>query len=297
MKSNYSIDDLYYFCTVAQLSSFKLASKQLGIPLSTLSRRIHKLENDMQIRLLNRDSHRVTLTHTGERYFQRYKELFDEFTIINEDLHGEKHTPRGKIRVTAPLNASHQYLREMLFDFMELYPDIQIDIQISSELIDIESEGIDIAFRVGRPILTNWISRPLLDIHFVLCSSPDLDTQNIRTPEDLHQYPCCISRPMAIWELVNEASGDVCDFQPSSEIRIESNDIQIISNAISRGFGIGYIPDYYVQQQCDAGVMKRVLPDWKSKPRRLFMMYKDRVNMPLRVRLLIDYILENLKIE
>lgn len=96
MKPSYSLDDLRCFCAVARSGSFKDAAQSLGMPLSTLSRRIRQLEADLQLRLLNRDAHRVVLTSTGEQYFQRSVALFDELDDIDEDLHRDKHQPQGK---------------------------------------------------------------------------------------------------------------------------------------------------------------------------------------------------------
>ena len=101
-----------------KLGSFKKASDNLAIPLSTLSRRIRQLEDDLQLRLLNRDPHRVTLTHTGSQYYDRYCALFDELNGIELDLNEEKTKPKGKIRITAPIYLGKHFLRAIFCDFL-----------------------------------------------------------------------------------------------------------------------------------------------------------------------------------
>ncbi|QUJ66428.1 LysR family transcriptional regulator [Photobacterium sp. GJ3] len=291
MKSNYSLDDLRCFCTVARMGSFKAAAEQLGMPLSTLSRRIRQLETDLQLRLLNRDAHRVSLTHTGQQYFERSGALFDELSDIGEDLHRDKHEPQGKIRISAPINAGSQFLRTIFFDFLQQYPDIQLDLQFSNSLIDIEAQAMDVVFRVGSPVVENWIARPLKDIHFIVCGHPDYPVQAITHPEMLSEHPSIVCHPMSIWQLVHPKSGLEYDHQPAKGLRLEVDEIRMLTHAIQSGLGIGYIPDYFAVPMIKQGELSRVLADWQSQPRTLFMLYRDRDHLPMRVRLFVEFVM------
>lgn len=291
MKPNYSLDDLRFFCSVARLASFKEAAQELNMPLSTLSRRIRQLEEDLQLRLLNRDAHRVSLTHTGEQYFLRANTLFEELSDISEDLHKEKHQPKGKIRISAPINAGSQFLRHIIYDFMQEYPDIQLDLRFSNTLIDIEAEGMDVVFRVGNPLVDNWIARPLKNIHFILCTQPNDALPELTHPQELCGYPVIICHPMSVWHLVHHQTRQEFDYQPQKEIRLEVDEIQMLTHGVKIGVGIGYIPDYFALPMIERGELRRVLPDWCSKERTLFLLYRDRNNLPLRVRMFIEYVL------
>ncbi|EKO3988043.1 LysR family transcriptional regulator [Vibrio fluvialis] len=292
MKPSYSLDDLRCFCAVARSGSFKDAAQSLGMPLSTLSRRIRQLEADLQLRLLNRDAHRVVLTSTGEQYFQRSVALFDELDDIDEDLHRDKHQPQGKIRISAPINAGSQFLRTIFYDFLLQYPDIQLDLSFSNSLIDIEAEGMDVVFRVGSPVVDNWIARPLKHIHFILCAHPDYDISTITTPEKLCGHPTIICRPMIPWQLVNKASGEEFDYHPQKGVRLEVDEVLMLTHAVKTGIGIGYVPDYFALPMIAQGEMTHVLPVWSSKVRTLFMLYRDRDHLPLRVRLFVEFVMQ-----
>ncbi|OOF22036.1 LysR family transcriptional regulator [Salinivibrio sp. IB574] len=291
MKPNYSLDDLRCFCTVAQLGSFKAAAQQLAMPQSTLSRRIRQLEQDLALRLLNRDAHRISLTQIGHRYFDRAAGLFDELQALNDDLVSEKHHPQGKIRISAPINAGKQFLRRVFFDFMREYPEIQLDLNFSNSLIDIEAEGMDVVFRVGNPVVENWIARTLTDIHFILCASPDSDYHDVRSPNDLSGQPVVICHPMTVWELTHQQTGEAFDYQATTGIRAEVDEIEMLTHAVQAGFGIGYIPDYSALPLIEQGELQRVLPQWCSRARTLFLLYRDREQVPLRVRLLVEFVL------
>lgn len=295
MKPSYSLDDLRCFCAVARSGSFKDAAESLGMPLSTLSRRIRQLETDLQLRLLNRDAHRVALTCTGEQYFQRSVALFDELNDIDEDLHRDKYQPQGKIRISAPINAGSQFLRTIFYDFLLQYPDIQLDLSFSNSLIDIEAEGMDVVFRVGNPVVENWIARPLKHIHFILCSHPGYDISSITTPDRLCGHPTIICRPMIPWQLVHKESGDEFDYHPNRSVRLEVDEILMLTHAIKTGLGIGYVPDYFALPMIAQGEMNHVLPDWSSKVRTLYMLYRDRDHLSMRVRLFIEFVIMHFK--
>lgn len=291
MKSNYSLDDLRYFCTVAKLGSFKLAAQSLGMPFSTLSRRIRHLEENLQLRLLNRDAHRVLLTHTGERYFQRFSLLFEEVDHLSDELHHDKSLPKGKIRICAPISASEQFLYSLFSDFSLMYPDIGLDLHISNTLIDIESQAIDVVFRVGNIMVENWIARPLKNIQFILCANPDIYISDIHEPGDLRGKPTVVCHPMASWPLVNPDTGEHCDYQPNQGIRMEVNEVQMGVHGVKSGMGIGYLPDYLAHPLINSGELIQVLPGWTSNERTLFMLYREREFIPVRVRLFIEFVM------
>ncbi|MFB2660242.1 LysR family transcriptional regulator [Shewanella mangrovisoli] len=290
MKPNYSLDDLRCFCAVARSGSFKEAAQSLGMPLSTLSRRIRQLETDLQLRLLNRDAHRVILTSIGEQYFERSVALFDELNNIDEDLHRDKYQPQGKIRISAPINSGTHFLRSIFYDFLLQYPDIQLDLSFSNSLIDIEAEGMDVAFRVGNPVVENWIARPLKHIHFILCSHPDYDISSITSPDKLCGQPTIICRPMIPWQLVHKTTGEEFDYHPNKGVRLEVDELMLLTHAIKTGIGIGYVPDYFALPMIAQGEVNHVLPDWSSKARTLSMLYRDRDHLPMRVRLFIEFV-------
>ncbi len=256
-----------------------------------MSRRIYQLEQDLQLRLLNRDAHKVSLTHTGELYFLRYSELFDELNDIGEDLHSEKHQPKGKIRVCAPINAGSQFLKDIFYDFLVLYPDIQLDLRFSNTLVDIEGEGIDVVFRVGVPVVDHWIARKLVDIRFMVCSSPSSQIPTLLHPTELCGKPLILCHPMSVWNLVNINTGQAYDYHPNKNIRMEVDEIQLLTHGVKKGVGIGYIPDYFALPLIESGELCHVLPEWRSQARRLSMLYRDRDNLPLRVRLFIEFVL------
>lgn len=293
MQSNYSLDDLRSFCTIVKLGSFKKASDNLGMPLSTLSRRIRQLEDDLQLRLLNRDAHRVTLTHTGSQYYDRYCVLFEELNEIESDLNEEKHTAQGKIRITAPIYLGQHFLSSLFCDFLLQYPDIQLDLRFSNSLIDLEEERIDVAFRMRNSTIDDWVARQLKFTSNFLCCHPSLSLEHINHPDQLDALSKVTCFRLVPWQLDNQITGEKCDYHPVNLIRLEVDEVQMMTYAVKMGLGISYIPDYIALPMIERGELKRVLPDWQSEGQVFSMLYRDRKNMPLRVRLFIEYVLKH----
>ncbi|MEL0630879.1 LysR family transcriptional regulator [Psychromonas aquatilis] len=294
MKAKYSLDDLRYFCIIASLSSFKKAAKKLDIPLSTLSRRVRQLETDLQLRLLERNAHRVTLTHIGEQYYARYKGLFEQVDNIELDLDNEKNQAKGQIRVTAPIYLGQQILSEIFCDFLADYPEIQLDLRFSNDLVDIEALGIDVAFRVRNSTIDNWVARELKLTGNILCCNAAIDLDYLVRPEQLNDVKKVTCIGLKPWKLENSSTGEQYQYNPEHQICLETDEIQMMINAVKAGLGVSYVPDYIAYPLIKQGKLKQVLPGWKSPEQVISILYRDRVNIPLRVRLLIEYVLKRL---
>lgn len=294
MKLNYSLDDMRLFWVVAQQGSFKLAAQHLGIPPSTLSRRINLLEQSLGLRLLHRDAHRVNLTATGQRYLERCGPLFIELNQVSGELHADKHQAVGKLRISAPINTTYRWLGESLNAFQRHYPNIDIDLSLSNMNIDVSENAIDIAFRVGEPKDPDWIARPLTTISFVLCaSSSATQWHTLHAIEALEQHPVIIAKPVKTWRLQHNITGQDFEFEPRGNIKLAVDDMAIASQAVVAGLGIGLLPISMASEQIQSGKLVQILPEWQGIPRTAYLMYRDRDNLPLRVRLLIDFMLAN----
>ncbi len=293
MAANYSLDDLRYFCAIVKLGSFKKASESLNMSLSTLSRRIRLLEKSLQLTLLNRDAHRVTLTHTGELYYERYRKLFEEVDCIEQELSEEVDQPKGKIRISAPIYMGKHFLSSIFCDFLQQYPEIQLDLRFSNDLIDVEKQGIDIAFRVRDPAIDNWVIRELKLTKNVLCGHPSQAYHCITHPEQLEDQPKVTCVGLVPWKLKNQITSEEFQFQPNHQIRLQVDEIQMMKDAVESGIGISYMPDYIALPLIDSGKLTRILPDWQSETQPFSMLYRDRKQIPYRVRLLIEYTLQH----
>ncbi len=292
MKFNYSLDDMRSFCAVVRYGSFRQASVMLDMPLSTLSRRVAKLEADLALRLLNRDAHRVQLTHAGQQYYERSAHIFDELQNVAFCLLQDKNQAKGTIRISAPVNFGRDILAPHFNAFLKKYPDINLDLRLSNQTIDIEEQAIDIAFRIGEHSADHWIGRQLTNISFMICAAGNIDVSGIQAPSDLVGYPTVLCHPMSTWHLQHRLTGEIQTHQAVHNIRLKVDDISLLTQAIADGIGLGFIPDYDARPLIESGHLQWVLPEWNNQPRGCQMLYRDRDNMPHRMHLLIDFMLK-----
>jgi len=292
MQFKYSLDDLRLFWLVAQAGSFRAAAEQLAMPPSTLSRRINALEQSLGLRLLHRDAHRISLTGTGQQYLARCGPLFHELQDIAGDMQADKQQPIGLIRLTAPVNAMHRWLAAALQDFQLKHPKIELDIRLSNWVLDVGEHAIDLAIRVGEPKLQGWIARPLTLVQSVLCaSSHQPQWAEVTHPADLVNYPLVIGNPILQWRLIQQQTEELFEYRPQGNIRLAVDDLNMAQRAIEAGVGIGYLPRRVVEEQMELGRLLPVAPDWRGPRRHMYLLYRDRDNQPLRLRLLIEHLL------
>jgi LysR family transcriptional regulator, transcriptional activator AphB len=291
MKNDYSLDDLRLFWVVARLGSFTKAAEHLTMPVSTLSRRIAQLEGRLAIRLLHRDAHRLNLTEIGQRYLERCDPLFQELNAISGELHDELHVPRGRLRIAAPITIAQQWLGAALSRFLLLYPHIQLDVTLSNNNIDLMDSGIDLAVRAGEQYTQEWIARPLGQVAMMLCAERQLaEVLDLTQPEQLDSAPLVQSRPIRVWRLQHPESGQTRECRPSANIRLAVDDMATAAHAVASGLGVGLLPRFLMAPWLGSGAVVPVLAPWEGQPRPLYLLYRDRGQQPLRLRLLIDFL-------
>ncbi|GAA0312899.1 LysR family transcriptional regulator [Psychrobacter aestuarii] len=277
---------------VAKYASFTQAAHALDMPLSTLSRRIAHLENQLNVTLLHRDAHRVQLTYEGQLYYQKSTGWFEQLSSTVGCLQQNTQQASGLIRVTAPINLTQSSLAPLFNDFLHTYPDIQLDLRLSNRHLDIEEDAIDVAFRVGEHSHADWVGRALYPIQMIICSAPTLINDHLRAPEDLAALPKVVMYPILPRPLEHIVSGERCAFANTDNVRMWVNDLDVLTQAVIAGVGIGLVPDYIAKPLIAAGKMVHVLPEWRNQPRVCHMLYRHRDHIPHRVRLFIDFILE-----
>lgn len=299
MKSKPSLDDLQLFHDVVQQGSLRAASATLRIPIATLSRRLQKLERSLGARLLERSAHHFALTDTGRQYFAACGPLLSDLQAVTGHLDETRHGLSGLLRVTAPVNLSQQWLGQCFFDFMRRYPGIRLQLQVSNHYENLIEQQLDAAIRVGEPQESGqWIARPVWQTFLALCASHTYlkTAPPIEHPRDLAQQALVVATPMSPWALTQKLSGETFVVQPQPHF--QCNDIQVALDAVSAGYGIVLVPDYYFLSPPEGASRDRarqlvsVLPEWYGQPRPIYLMYRDREVMSARLRVFVDHVVE-----
>lgn len=292
MKLNYSLDDMRLFWVVSEQGSFVKAAKLLEMPTSTLSRRIMQLEDSLQLRLLNRDAHRLSLTGTGRQYLARCAPLFSELESLSNELHEEEQEANGLITITAPVQFSHHVLEDMFNEFMLLYPKVQIDLKLSDHNIELEGEFIDLALRSGSEAPEGYCSTPLYSICGVLCASVQRpEWHQISALDDFDAFPVVVSRPILSWPFIDTRTDERVIYTPADNIRLQVDDTEMSQQAILAGVGIGLLPCFMAKHFLDSGELVDIKSPFKSDLRTIYMIHRDQTKQSYRLRLLINFMM------
>lgn len=275
------------FVRLADLGSFTRVAEQVNSSKSMISKEISRLEADLGTRLLHRSTRNVQLTHVGEGYLQRAREILSKLDDADNFVQDLQQNLRGKLKINAPMALGITDLSHLFADFMKANPEIELDIHLGDENIDLVEQGFDLGFRASsQPIDSNYVGRPLTRFTYKICVSPGyLKTHpTITHPRDLKAHNCFIYsyfQGKNVWPI----EGGI---EVTGNLRV--NNTMFMMESIKQGLGIGFIPDFVCQQAIDSGQVVEVLADSKKSLLTLYALYPVRKFVPPKLVQCIEYL-------
>jgi len=257
------LNSLAMFVQVVRAGSFSEAARRLGMPASTLSRRIEQLEGQLKTRLLHRSTRKLAPSAEGQALLERYGAALDQLVEI-EQLHADAQAPSGSVRVTAMAGLFEFFRMDWLVEFYARYPNISIDFLLDDTVSDLVSDRIDLALRMGIETGTSFKVRRITPSAMVLAASPTYLERypGPRTLRELAEQDCLtISNRNGrnTWRLQGPRG--------SQEVPIKSrlavNDMRVLVQACVAGLGIALLPQLMVEPMLAQGKLVRVLPTYR----------------------------------
>lgn len=288
-----TLDGLRTVIAVVESGSFTAASERLGMSKALVSKYVGEVEAHLAIRLFNRSTRRLALTEAGERYYRRALPLLEEFAALADSV-GDEQAPRGLLRVSVPVTFGEMKLSPLLPGFLERYPDIQIDLQLTDRKIDMLEAGIDLVIRIGGVDDSSLIARQINTLPLVLCASPGYIARH-GSPgniQELALHQCIIDSNFAIGRQWPLTSPQQISETVAVQSRIAVNSPSAVKAMVLAGGGIGLIPRFIVEAQLASGALQPVLPDHSTLSFGLFAIYPHRRYLPIKVRCFIDFLLD-----
>ncbi|MBL9053149.1 MAG: LysR family transcriptional regulator [Tabrizicola sp.] len=280
------------FVTVASAGGFRAAADRLGLPNSTVSRRIAELERDIGLRLFNRTTRRVELTEAGQTYFDRCRRIIDEARLAHEELSGMVSQPTGLIRASVPVDFTLVYLADILADFVRAYPGIRLDLDVSPRQSNLVTDPVDLTIRIGEVSDPNLIARRLFSAELALFAAPTYlsGRDAILAPPDLLHHDCLrvVDRPL---RLVGP-NGQLQTIPAQGSFI--ANNVGLLHRLTRQGLGITALPIDLTREDVTTGTLVPVLPDWRPPPVPVNALTETRL-LPAKVRVFIDFLIARLK--
>ena len=288
------LDSDRMFLAVIETGSFTAAAEKLGTRSGQASKMISRLETELGVRLLNRTTRSLAPTEAGRAYYDRLKPLVDELDTLDLDIRNISQSPRGRLRLTAPLTFGTRELAPALNAFAGLYPDIELDVTFSDRVVNVVDEGFDLAVRVGRPGDSSLIIRRLCAVRIVVVGARSYLEQHDapKSPSDLAEHACIIDtnfREPTRWPFKGE-TGEV--EMASVDGRIRYSNAEACVQAAELGLGLACVPAFVAGESLRSGRLIRLLPSFEPDPYDVHVLYPHSRHLAAKVRLLVDFLSE-----
>ncbi len=287
-----NLNALRLFVKVVEAGSFVGAAKALGIPKTTVSRRLSELEAHLEVRLLQRDSRRLSLSPEGTRFYNRCQKIISDIDDAVLELCEGAKTPGGPLRVTCSPLIGESFLGEWCLEYLQEFPNVNLELSFLGRKTDLIEEGFDVAIRAGIPASSNLIARKFTKVSQYLCASPSyLEEHNAPLqPAELSEHKCIsynANRTRAPWTLHNEA-GDSQRIDVSGAVL--ANSYPLVLKACTSGHGIASMPAFLCCEELRKGSVVRVLPKWSQSPHWIFALYPSRENLSVTMTSFLDFL-------
>lgn len=286
------LDDLNLFRLVVDNGSYTATSRKTTIPVATITRRIQALEEGLNLRLLNRNARKLSLTEAGQRFYDECAPLLRHLAETTENISDECRGASGKLRISAPSNTAKRMIMPMLNEFMAKYPDIRIELLMTNYADQLDPTEWDVIFRVGPQRDSTLIARKINEVKDVLVASPKYlaDCGDLHHADDLRHHALLKGLPLVKWQLTN-SQGETVTINEKG--RLEASELNVVRKACTHGLGISLMPDVMIEAYLREGRLVRVLDDWSANSRDIYMLYNHKNHQPEKVRLLIDFIAQH----
>lgn len=287
------LERLHIFTRVVDCMSFTRAAESLSIPRSTVSTAVKDLESALGARLINRTTRALDVTQEGQLLYKQSLLLLENYERLAGAFSTEVGAPSGKLRINVPGRLGRRVLVPALPDFLDQYPDIDIQMGVTDRAVDLVGEGVDCVIRVGALADSNLIARPLGSLPLCNCASPAyLARFGIpKTTEDLSTH--------RIVAFVSSMTGSVESWEYEQEGRVESvllparvtvNTAEALIAGALAGLGLIQVPRYDVLHHLESGRLVSILPMAVPEPMPITLLYPHREHMTRRLEAFIDWV-------
>jgi DNA-binding transcriptional LysR family regulator len=286
------LESMTAFVCVARAGGFSAASRELGIPLATLSRRVAELESALGVRLLHRSTRQVVVTDAGRVFFAACQRALDDLRDAEDAVKSEYRTPRGDLMITAPIAFGRLHLQPVALDFLAAHPQINLRLQLTDKVLNIADEHIDLALRIAHLPDSSLTARTLGSTRLVVCGSPAYLKAHgapVR-PEDLMQHDCIAWATLGPRDTWWFRSDSATAKQTPIRTRLATTLAESALDAAVAGIGLVQTTSYQASQAIAAGRLVVLLRKFECATTPVSLVYvRDRL-VPLKLRAFIDFV-------
>lgn len=290
------LTSLGIFVAAVDEGSFAAAARRHGLTPAMAGKHVSDIEARLNVRLLQRTTRRLSLTEAGQAYYERSKQILDAFDEANREAADTQGSARGMLRVAAPVTFGAMHLGQVVAQYAQDHPQVNVDVVLSDRYVDLIDAGVDVAVRIGRLEDPALVTRRIAPCRMVVCASPAYLARHgtPRKPADLQHAP-----RLAFSEAVSAGDWTLLDAKGRAHVvggppRISANNVQLLLSAALSGAGIAYGPTFVFGESLRRGELTALLPAYRTADLAIQAVYPSARRIPYKVRRFVDYLAQAL---
>jgi DNA-binding transcriptional LysR family regulator len=282
--------------TAAEAGSLSAASRRLGMPLATVSRKVSELEMRLKTRLLNRSSRHLTLTEAGRSYVAACKRILDDVGEAERAASGEYLAPRGELNITAPIVFGRLHVLPLVAAFLGAYPEVDVRMMLVDRMVNLVEEHIDLAVRIGELPDSSLVASRVGTIRRVVCASPAyFAARGTPTkPSELGPHDCIAFEGLTSPDAWIFTAGKK-EISVPIHSRLTVNTAEAAIDAAIAGVGITRVLSYQIANAITIGALTVILQEFEPSPSPVSLVYAGQRRLPLKLRAFLDFVAPRLK--
>ncbi|MEH6578634.1 MAG: LysR substrate-binding domain-containing protein [Amphritea sp.] len=292
------INRLMYFNCVVETGSISAASRTFDVQPSSISRQLGALEQDLGVRLLNRTSRNIGLTEAGRKYFEYSQRIVAELNEAKRAVNELQENPKGKLKLSMTVGFGESVILPLIPEFIALYPDIEVELELTERVVDLVEENIDVAIRSGRLPDSSLVAKRLAYNNFLLCSNPGYLAKQgePQSPDEISNYSC-IRYGYAGWRAWYLMADKAIKLAINGGITV--NTVNGQKQLLLNQGGLALIPLWAVREELKTGALVHVLPEHTLSPYEIlsstYALYLKRELISPKIRVFLDFLDKNIR--
>lgn len=283
------------FKRVVETESFSVVARELGLSQPTVSKHVATLEEYLSIKLLRRNTRRLSLTEVGKQYYEQCRQILDQLSEIEVNIRNQQSRPTGTLRLNTPITYGELQIIPLIWKFLARYPELNIDLVMDDHYVDVIKEGVDLAIRVGPLNSSSLIAMKIGSYsRFTVAGKNYLASHGEpERPGDLKFHQCILFTLMSDqneWHYTGPAGKETVQVNG----RFSVNNATAMREAVVQNLGIAIVPLWLIKDYLEQGKVKIILKNHTPDPMAIHALYPERRYVPAKVRCFIDFLKEEI---
>lgn len=284
------VNEMVLFYYVVRFKSFSQAAEKCNVSKAYVSKHIAQLEQELQTKLLFRNTRQLSLTEAGEIFYAQCEKLFALAQQGYDNMAQLRHQPTGTLKISVPPALAMYVLTKPLAEYQQRYPDVTLNVVLESQLVDLVQQGYDLALRSSATLPdSSLIARKLTSLRYMLCATPQYLKKHgaLDHPEQLAHHRIAVYSTSNAMQQLEFIRGNR-QFPINVEGKFQSNQIDLIAKMVMASTCAAVLPEFMVADAIKQGKLTVCLPKYRLPAKPLYLLYPQREFVPLKVKAFID---------